>query len=301
MSPIHDLSGKVVLITGIGCVGEGWGNGYTTATLFARQGAILYGADLKLEAAERSRDLIRKDLEVTGHPSRKSGENVCDVYPEGMDVTKSENCKKIVEACVAKHGRIDILVNNVGMSQPGGPAEMSEEVWDAQVDVNLKHVYLMCRLVLPIMEKQALEQHTRSAVLNVGSIAGLRYIGKPQVAYAATKAAVVQFTKHTSVLYAQRTHGLVRLNVVVPGLVDTPLVRGLAQMYAGADPEEYRRMRDRQVPSGEMGTGWDVAHAALFLCSDEAKYITGQEIVVDGSIVNSTGRTDQDFLQSGSG
>lgn len=204
-----------------------------------------------------------------------------------QDVTKKQACQALVDACIKEHGRIDILVNNVGKSEPGGPAEMSEEVWDAQTDVNLKSVYLMCHLVLPIMEKQA----TGGCVLNVASIAGLRYIGKPQVAYAATKAAILQFTRATAVIYAQRTGGKVRLNTVVPGLIDSPLVTVLANKYAGGDQEGYRKTRDAQVPSGKMGTPWDVAHAALYLCSNEAGYVTGEDIVVDGAITNSTGRT----------
>ena len=202
-------------------------------------------------------------------------------------MTKSDQCKAFVDACMEKHGRVDILVNNVGKSEPGGPAEMTEEVWDAQTDVNLKSVYLMCHLVLPIMEKQS----SGGCVLNVGSVAGLRYIGKPQVAYAATKAAVIQFTKTTAVIYAQRTGGKVRLNTVVPGLVNTPLVSMLAHKYAVGDVEGYRKVRDQQVPTGKMGTAWDVAHAGLYLCSDEASYVTGQEIIVDGGIIDSTGRT----------
>jgi len=157
-----------------------------------------------------------------------------------------------------KHGRVDILVNNVGKSEPGGPAEMSEEVWDSQTDVNLKSVYLMCHLVLPVMEKQK----SGGCVLNVGSVAGLRYIGKPQVAYAATKAAIVQFTKTTAVIYAQRTGGKVRLNTVIPGLMNTPLVSILAKKYAGGDEEGFRAIRDKQVPTGKMGTAWDVAMLA---------------------------------------
>ena len=188
---------------------------------------------------------------------------------------------------MSKHGRIDILINNVGKSEPGGPAELSEQIWDAQIDVNLKSVYNMCHLVLPIMERQ----ESGGRVLNVSSIAGMRYVGKPQVAYAATKSAIIQFTKTTAVIYAQRTGGKVRLNTVVPGLVATPLVSVLARKYAGDDQEGYRKTRDAQVPTGKMGTAWDVAHAALFLCSDEAGYVTGQEIVVDGGITASTGRT----------
>jgi len=187
---------------------------------------------------------------------------------------------------MSKHSRIDILVNNVGKSEPGGPAEMSEETWDYQTNVNLKSVYLMCHLVLPVMEAQS----TGGAVLNVGSIAGLRYIAKPQVAYSATKAAVVQFTKATAVIYAQRTQGRVRLNTVIPGLMATPLVTVLADKYGGGDQEGFRKIRDAQVPTGKMGTAWDVAHAGLYLCSDEASYVTGQEIIVDGGITDSTGR-----------
>ncbi|KAK0946631.1 hypothetical protein LTR29_001800 [Friedmanniomyces endolithicus] len=286
--PIHDLSNKIVLITGIGCIGEGLGNGTTMATLFARQGAVIFGCDINLEAANKAAEQIRRDPEVVGHYSRKSdsGSNVVDVLQQSTDVTKSDHCKAFFDACMTKHGRIDILINNVGKSEPGGPAEMTEEVWDYQTNVNLKSVYLMCHLVLPVMEAQ----ESGGCVLNVGSIAGLRYIGKPQVAYAATKAAIVQFTKVTAVIYAQRTGGKVRLNTVIPGLMATPLVSVLADKYYGGDQEGFRKVRDAQVPTGRMGTAWDVAHAALYLCSDEASYVTGQELIVDGGITDSTGR-----------
>ncbi|KAK5682571.1 hypothetical protein LTS10_005699 [Elasticomyces elasticus] len=284
--PIHDLSNKVVLITGIGCIGEGWGNGTTMATLFARQGGIVFGCDLNLEAANKAAEQIRKDPEAANHPCRKSNSSVVDVLQQSTDVTKSSHCQAFFDACMTKHGRIDILINNVGKSEPGGPAEMTEEVWDYQTNVNLKSVYLMCHLVLPVMEAQ----ETGGCVLNVGSIAGLRYIAKPQVAYAATKAAVVQFTKTTAVIYAQRTGGKVRLNTVIPGLMATPLVSVLADKYGGGDQEGFRKIRDAQVPTGKMGTAWDVAHAGLYLCSDEASYVTGQEIIVDGGITDSTGR-----------
>ncbi|WPG98653.1 Hypothetical protein R9X50_00144600 [Acrodontium crateriforme] len=282
---MHDLTGKVVLLTGIGSVGEGWGNGTTIATLFARQGATIFGCDLNVDAASRGAKKIQTDAEVV--KSGRQVDDVVDVMQTPVDVTKSDQCKAFVDACMKKHSRIDILVNNVGRSEPGGPAEMSEEVWDQQTDVNLKSVYLMCHLVLPIME----QQETGGCVLNVSSVAGLRYIGKPQVAYAATKAAVIQFTKTTAVIYAQRTGGKVRLNTVVPGLINTPLVSMLAKKYAGGDEVGFRKTRDAQVPVGRMGTAWDVANAGLYLCSDEASYVTGQEIIVDGGIIDSTGRT----------
>jgi len=271
--PIHDLTGKIALITGIGCIGEGWGNGTTIATLFARQGAVLFGCDISLDAAERAASQIR-----TESPSHR----VTVMYG---DATSSKSCKEVVAACIAKHGSIDILVNNVGRSEPGGPGEMTEEVWDKQMDINLKSVYLYCHEVLPVMESQA----AGGCVINISSVAGLRYIGKPQVAYSAAKAAIIQFTKTTAVIYASKR---VRLNTVVPGLINTPLVKLIAERYGDGDYEGMRKKRDGQVPTGKMGDAWDVAHAALFLASNEARYITGQEIVVDGGLIDSTGRVD---------
>lgn len=155
---------------------------------------------------------------------------------------------------------------------------MPEEVWDAQMDVNLKSVYLMCQLVLPIMEKQG-----SGAIVNISSIAGLRYIGKPQVAYSATKAAVIQFTKATAVMYAGRG---VRLNCVVPGLIHTPLIGSLAEKYNNGDVEGLIKKRDSAVPMGKMGESHDVAYAIVFLASQCAKHITGQKLVVDGGITS---------------
>jgi NAD(P)-dependent dehydrogenase (short-subunit alcohol dehydrogenase family) len=269
-SRMFDLTNQVALITGIGCEGPGWGNGLAIATLFARQGAIIFGCDIILAAAESSR--ARVLAKVPG----------AEISIVQADATSGTDMEAFVAACVQKHGRIDILVNNVGRSEPGDPASMSEETWDRQMDVNLKSVYLTTHLVLPMMEKQA----TGGNVVNISSVAGLRYIGKPQVAYSATKAAVIQFTKVTAVMYAAKK---VRLNVVTPGLIDTPLVKRLADKYAGGDYEGFRKTRNAQVPMGRMGTAWDIASAALFLASKEANYISGAEIVVDGAITCSTG------------
>jgi NAD(P)-dependent dehydrogenase (short-subunit alcohol dehydrogenase family) len=238
---------------------------------FARQGAKIFGGNRSVASGASTKEAI----EAEG--------GVCDIL--ATDVTSSQSVQSLVEACMAKHDRIDILVNNVGRSEPGCPATMSEETWDAQVDINLKSVFLTCHYALPIMEKQL----TGGAVVSVASIAGLRYIGKPQVGYSATKAAILHFTKTTSVIYAAKG---VRLNTVVPGLMDTPYTKSLSERFAGEGQyKEFMRMRNAQVPMGKMGDAWDVAHAALFLVSDEAKYITGQKIVVDGGITSSTGRT----------
>ncbi|KAF4468430.1 short-chain dehydrogenase reductase [Fusarium albosuccineum] len=264
-----DLKDKVVFLTGIGQTGDQtmWGNGAATARILSRQGAKIFGCDLYLEAAQ--------------HTQKRIAAEGGDITVVAADVTNTESVKATVDACIAKYGRIDILINNVGRSEPGGPVEMTEDVWDAQTSVNLKSVYLCCRHILPLMEQQGF-----GAVVNVASIAGLRYIGKPQVAYAATKAAVIQFTKATAVIYAPRN---IRMNVVVPGLMHTPLVGMLADKYAGGDLEGFIAKRNKAVPMGRMGDSMDVAMTAAFLASQQSRYITGQKIVVDGGITSSTG------------
>lgn len=266
------LKDRIVLLTGIGQQGDPnmWGNGAATARIFIANGAKVFGCDLNLPSAHSTQARLINEF----------GEGCCSII--SADVTKASDVKELVESCMKKYGRIDVLVNNVGMSQKGDPASMDEETWDKQVDVNLKSVYLMSHLVLPIMESQG-----KGSIINISSIAGMRYIGKPQVAYSATKAAVIQFTKATAVIYAPKG---VRLNVVVPGLMYTPLVSVLADKYAGGDLEGYMKTRNEQVPTGSMGSPFDVANAVVFLASDNAGYITGQKLVVDGAITCSTGR-----------
>ena len=264
-----DLKGTVALVTGIGQVGDQsmWGNGAATAQALSRNGVKVYGCDLKLSAAEHTQKRLRSE----------GGE--CTVVT--TDVTKSDQVAKLVEGCVAKYGRIDLLVNNVGMSMPGGPAEMDEATWDSQMDVNLKSVYLCCHHVLPLMEAQG-----SGVVINISSIAALMYIGKAQIGYNATKAALIGFTAATAVQYAPKG---VRMNVILPGLMHTPLVGVLAQKYAAGDYEGLVKRRDNAVPMGKMGDGFDVANAALFLMSESARYITGQRLIVDGGITSTTG------------
>lgn len=264
-----DLTGKVALVVGLGQTGsDGWGIGAACAVLFARQGAAVFGGNRTISSTEKTQDTIRDEG------------GICHVM--ATDASDSASVKALVDACLAKHGRIDILLTNVGQSQPGCPATMSESTWDAQMDLNLRTVYLACHHVLPVMEKQ----EGGGAIVCISSIAGMRYIGKPQIAYNTTKAAILQFVKATAVMYADKH---VRLNAVVPGLMDTPYTKSMAARF-GNDYEQLKKTRDEQVPMGKMGDAWDVAHAALFLVSDEASYITGQKIVVDGGITSSTGR-----------
>jgi NAD(P)-dependent dehydrogenase (short-subunit alcohol dehydrogenase family) len=265
-TPPLSLEGKLAVVTGCGTSGPGWGNGKAIAVLLARRGARVAGIDRDPDALEQTRRLIEDE----------GG----SFHGTVGDVTDAETAGRFIEECLALDGRIDVLVNNVGRSIPGGPVELEPDAWREQLDVNLTSAYLMCREVLPTMERQA-----GGSIVNVASAAGLRYIGKPQVGYAAAKAALMHFTRTTAVIYARRG---VRLNSVVPGLIDTPLVRRLADLYAGGDLEGFRSRRDAQVPMGRMGDAWDVAHAVLFLASDEARYITGTELVVDGGLTAAT-------------
>jgi len=258
------LAGKVAIVSGAGSVGPGWGNGRSIAWAFAKEGARIYAVD-RSEAALAETVARVKDV---------GGEIVTHV----CDVTRAAEVAAMVAACLAAFGgRIDILVNNVGGSEPGGPVEMSEEVWDRQMDHNLKHVFLCCKHVLPVMEKQG-----AGAVVNISSTSGIRFTGAFNIAYSATKAGVIQFTRSLGVAYAKKG---VRANTVVPGQMHTPLVEArLAGQRAGGDIAKLIESRNKRIPMGFMGDGRDIAWAAVFLASDEARFVTATEIVVDGGM-----------------
>ena len=267
-----DLKGKVALITGIGQVGNRlltFGNGAATARILAYNGVKILGCDLNLEAAEYTKQRLLQD------------DPESEVEVTTADVTRSEDVHRFVQSAVERYGQIDILINNVGMTAPGDPGSMPEEAWSKQIDLNLNSVYRMCHAVLPIMEKQG-----SGVIINNASITALRYIGKPQIAYATAKAAVIQYTKASAVMYAPKR---IRLNCVVPGLMFTPLVENLGLSDKPEDREVFRKITEHNVPMGRMGDSFDVANAAVFLCSDAAKYITAHALVVDGGITQSTG------------
>ncbi len=258
------LAGRAALVLGAGSVAPGWGNGKAISVLFAREGAQVFAVDRDLGAAQETVDIVR-------------GEGG-DAVAHAADVTDGRAVEAAVAACLDAFGRIDVLVNNVGGSAPGGPVEMDEAVWDRQMDTNLRYVYLSCKHVLPVMERQG-----AGVVVNIASIAGLRHIGHDLAAYAASKAGLIQFTRVTAVSHARKG---VRLNTVVPGLMHTPLVaHRLAGERGGGDADALIAARHQQPPMGRMGNAWDVANAALFLASDESKYVTGTEIVVDGGLM----------------
>lgn len=260
------LEGKIAIVTGCGSSAPGWGNGKATAVLFAREGATVIGTDANLEAAEETRKII----EAEGGQAHM---HACDA----LDI---DQVRTFVDKVATQFGRIDILVNNIGASAPGGPVEISEEVWDAQFDINVKSAFLACKFVLPVMEQQG-----KGAIVNTGSISAHRYTGKHQVAYSASKAGLVQFTRATAVMYAPKG---IRLNTVIPGLINTGALKVHADRY-GVDYEAMMEGRNKAVPMLRMGDAWDVAYASLYLASDDAKYITGIEIAVDGGIRLTTG------------
>jgi NAD(P)-dependent dehydrogenase (short-subunit alcohol dehydrogenase family) len=256
------VEGKVALIVGAGCVGPGWGNGRAAAVLFAREGAKVFAVDKDADSMTETVARVGNDGEIVTH--------ICDVLDDAQVGAMTEACRK-------KFGRVDILVNNVGGSAAGGAAEMSEENFDKQIDYNLKSVFLTCRHAIPVMVGQG-----GGAIVNTASSSGIRYTGSPQIGYASAKAAVIQFSRVTAVQYAGEG---IRVNTVVPGQMHTPMVEvRLAKQRTGGDVESLLKSRVARIPLGFMGDGRDTANAVLFLASDEARFITGTEIVVDGGM-----------------
>lgn len=258
------LAGKVALVTGAGSVGPGWGNGRAAAVLFAREGARVVVVDRDPAAAAETARLI--------------GEEQREALVLEADVTDLGSVTAMAESALKRFGRIDVLLNNVGGSIPGGPEEMSVEEFRGQIDINLTSVFITTKVVLPTMAKQ-----DGGAVVNVGSIGGLRHLGHDHVGYSAGKSALVQFTRQIAVRYARDN---IRCNTVIPGMIDTPLLEHRVSRQKGrGDLATLRREAETRVPLGRRGDAWDVAYAALFLASDEAKYVTGAEILVDGGLM----------------
>jgi NAD(P)-dependent dehydrogenase (short-subunit alcohol dehydrogenase family) len=264
------LKGKTGMVVGAGSIGPGWGNGKATAVTFAREGAQVFCVDRNPAAAEETVKII------AGEGGKATAFTA--------DVTRGSNIEAMVKACLATYGRIDVLDNNVGIAEMGSVVGVTEAEWDRVFAVNLKSAYLAMKHVIPVMVRQG-----GGSIINISSIASIRHVGISYVSYGTSKAAMNQMTRTTAVEFAAKH---VRVNAILPGLMKTPMVEhsaGLAQSYAGGDVEAMWRARDAQVPMGHMGDAWDVANAALFLASDESKYVTGIELVVDGGITCKSG------------
>lgn len=257
------LSGKVAIVTGAGCVGPGWGNGRATTALFAREGATVLAVDRDAESLGTTVSMAFPDSEA--------------ITPYHCDVTDAAAVEAMVETARREFGRVDILINNVGGSRAGGAVELDQDTWQSQLDVNLTSVFLGCKYAIPVMRDGG-----GGAIVNIASASGQRWSGSAQVGYASAKAAVIQFSKVTAVQYAPDG---IRVNTVVPGQLHTPMVEArLAGQRAGGDVDTLLSERLSRIPLGFMGDGRDTAHAALFLASDESRFVTGTEIVVDGGM-----------------
>ncbi|MDP3736585.1 MAG: SDR family oxidoreductase [Hyphomonadaceae bacterium] len=260
------LEGKTAIIVGAGQTpGETIGNGRAMAILFAQEGATVMCVDKRLASAEETVGMISAN-----EPSGKG-----KAFAFEADITKPADCAAIAREAVVRLKRIDILVNNVGTGRGDAPPHaIEEEAWDRIMDINLKSMMLTIRHILPVMRQQG-----AGAILNISSLAAIA--GHHMVTYEVSKAAV---NRLTSVVAQGNAKYGVRCNVIMPGLMDTPMaITGIAAA-SGKSQDDLRAERNARVPMGAMGTGWDTAYAALFLCSDEAKFITGVTLPVDGGM-----------------
>ena len=261
------LDGKVAIVTGAGQTpGEEIGNGRATAILFAREGARVVLVDRDPDSAEDTRDAIAE-------------EGGAAIVAEG-DVSVEADCQRFVAAAVEQFGRLDVVHNNVGIAAGDGWAEWIEiEAWERIMRVNAGSALLMAKAALPVMKEQE-----SGSITNVSSIAsvvaGAEMLRNPPLGYKSSKAAMNAITHALAGAYAP--HGI-RVNAILPGLINTPMGVDAVAGALGIDREEYVRMRNEAVPlKGGMGRAWDVANAALFLASDEARFITGVLLPVDG-------------------
>ncbi|PRZ42316.1 NAD(P)-dependent dehydrogenase (short-subunit alcohol dehydrogenase family) [Antricoccus suffuscus] len=258
------LSGKVALIMGAGQTpGQSVGNGRATALLFAREGAQVVAADRDLDAAQATVDRILK--------------NGGDAVAVRADVTVEADIKAAVEGCVSAFGgRIDVLHNNVGVSLAGGDAtitETDEAAFSRCIDINLRGMVVTCKHVLPIMRAQG-----SGAIVSISSLAAIT--DYPYIAYRTSKAGVNAMTENIAITEAKFG---IRANAIMPGLMNTPMAIENRVGRDGATRADVIASRDSRIPlGGKMGSGWDVAKAALFLASDDAAFITGVLLPVDG-------------------
>jgi NAD(P)-dependent dehydrogenase (short-subunit alcohol dehydrogenase family) len=253
------LRDKVAIVVGAGqTLGETIGNGRATAITFAREGAKVVLVDRRADSAKDTQAML------------EGGESVFNE----ADVTNPEDCAAIVKAAIDAFGRVDVLHNNVGIGAgDGNIASVSDEAWQRIIDVNLTGMFNTCKAALPMMRDQG-----SGAILNISSIASICSV--PLLAYKVSKAGVNALTQQLALANAK--YG-VRVNAILPGLMDTPMAVDAMARATGTDRADYAAFRDAQVPLlGKQGTAWDVANAALFLASDEARFITGVLLPVDG-------------------
>lgn len=261
------LRDKIAIIVGAGQQpGETMGNGRATAIRFAQEGATCLLVDINEAWAQET-------LQAAEAEGGKGSVLVADITDEAQ-------CKAIADTCMERYGRIDILHNNVGRSKgDAGTTDMDADMWDELMTLNVKGMFMTCKHVLPIMRAQE-----SGSIINVSSTASLS--ARPTITYKTGKGAVNTMTHHMAMENAK--YGI-RVNAIIPGLIDTPMAIVRRAQERGVDPDVIRRERDALVPMGAMGTAWDVANAAVFLASDEAKFITSVLLPVDGGMLGQRG------------
>ncbi|MCD2115079.1 MULTISPECIES: SDR family NAD(P)-dependent oxidoreductase [Rhodococcus] len=265
---MRELENKIALVVGAGTDGDGVGLGRATAIIFAREGAHVVCADVSVESAERTAEMIRAE----GHRA-----DSCHV-----DVTDEQQVKAVIDTVVQTHGRLDVLHNNVGIATAGGVTDLAVDDWGKGLALNLTGAFFSMRHAIPHMVAAG-----GGSIVNISSAAAAGWSGVPYAAYYAGKAGLEHLSRTTAVEFASQG---VRVNVVQPGLIKTPMVArsaGVADAYADGDIEAMWSKRNAQTPMGHMGEAWDVAHASLFLASERAKYISGAVLPVDGALTAS--------------
>ena len=260
--PLIDLTGKTVVVAGGGSVAPGWSIGRASCVTYARLGATVCVLDRDLASAQETVRLI----EAEGGSA--------SAYR--TDMALEADIVETFREIASRFEAIDVLHHNVGIGKTGGPMETTAEDLDRIHSVNVKSLMLSCQAVLPGMAERG-----SGAIISIASVAGMRYLGYPHLAYCTTKAAVIQMTRMIAQQYAAQG---IRANTVVPGLIDTPRVSANVAHMFSESLDEAKAARARQVPMQRMGSAWEVANACAFLASDAASYVTGTEIVVDGGI-----------------
>lgn len=259
------LEGKCALVMGAGSIGPGWSNGKAAAVQYAREGAKVVCFDINADAAEETAVIIREE---GGQAAALSG-----------NAAKAEDVQRAVDLCLASFGRLNVLHNNVGIVVNGGVVDLPEEEWDRVFAINLKSCFLAMKYAIPPMAENG-----GGAVVNVSSISSIRFLGAHYASYYTSKAAVNHLTRVTAAEFAPKQ---VRVNAILPGLMDTPMAVLSAMENHGVASGEIDaawRKKAERIPMGWMGDAWDVAKAAVFLASDDARFITGVSLVVDGGL-----------------
>lgn len=259
---MQGLKDRVALVLGAGSTGDGIGNGRASCIRLAREGARVVAVDLRLAAAQRTCAMAADEA------------GIC--VPLAADVSDGAQVARAVRETVERFGRVDVLVNNVGVVPLGGPIELDEADWDRAFAVNVKSAFLACKHALPHMLRQG-----RGAIVNVSSVASIRSPATAYCAYTASKAALNGLSHSIASQHAAQG---VRSNVLLLGLIDTPHVR---EQLATTHPEgvdALMAVRHQQSPTGAMGSVWDVAAAVAFLASDDSAYINGAELAVDAGL-----------------